>query len=186
MEGLVEVIFENDHTRLTYAIAGMFVFGMLLCFQKVRFVSRELNKAQQKSPPPKSYAARFLAETIKHDAGSRANTAQRYDLKLSSHISMIRYIKGVLVLLGLIGTVIGFIIALSGVDPATASDISSMPKMVSIMIAGMSVALNTTLVGSVLAVWLGFNYQILSTATSHLLSALIKLGEAHAQQSHQA
>jgi hypothetical protein len=37
--------------------------------------------------------------------------------------------------------VIGFIIALSGVDPATAGDVNAIGPMVSALIGGMSVAL---------------------------------------------
>ena len=50
-----------------------------------------------------------------------------------------------LVILGLIGTVIGFIIALSGVDGSVSSNPEEVSKMVSTLIQGMSVALYTTL-----------------------------------------
>ena len=55
---------------------------------------------------------------------------------------------------GLIGTVVGFIIALSGVDPARADDLNATKEMVAILIAGMSTALYTTLLGALANLWL--------------------------------
>ena len=82
-----------------------------------------------------------------------------------------------LTVLGLIGTVLGFIIALSGVDPDVASNPSAISPMVAQLIEGMSVALYTTLVGSILSVWLGLIYQMLATGTSNLVSQIIELSE---------
>ena len=65
------------------------------------------------------------------------------------------------VILGLIGTDIGFIIALSGVDGRVSSNPEEVSKMVSTLIQGMSVALYTTLVGSICSVWLNICYQIM-------------------------
>ena len=86
-----------------------------------------------------------------------------------------------LVLLGLIGTVIGFIIALSGVRPEVVSDVGAIGPMVSTLISGMSVALYTTLVGSLLNVWLMVNVRLLEGGTVKLLTATIELGERHAR-----
>ncbi len=91
---------------------------------------------------------------------------------------MIRQIANGLVFLGLIGTVIGFIIALSGVDPNAATEIDSVANMVATLISGMSVALYTTLVGAVLYVWLTINHRILTSGSVNLIGAIIELGEA--------
>ena len=91
-----------------------------------------------------------------------------------------RHLAGSLVFLGLIGTVIGFIIALSGVDPTKVADAENIAPMVSALIGGMSTALVTTLVGSVLNIWLMANYQMLATGTAHLINAIVELGEDRA------
>ena len=83
-------------------------------------------------------------------------------------------------LLGLIGTVVGFIIALSGVRPEVVSDVGAIGPMVSTLIGGMSVALYTTLVGSLLNVWLMVNVRLLEGGTVKLLTATVELGERHA------
>jgi hypothetical protein len=74
--------------------------------------------------------------------------------------------------------VIGFIIALSGVDASAVSDVGSIGPMVSTLIEGMAVALYTTLVGSIFHVWLLVNYQLLATGTVNLVNAIIERAEA--------
>src|ERR687891_287490 len=121
------------------------------------------------------------ALTQGRDGQSRSLLASSLKLKLAARIAPVRHIANSLVLLGLIGTVIGFIIALSGVRPEVASDVAAIGPMVSTLISGMSVALYTTLVGSLLHVWLMVNVRLLEGGTVKLLTATVELGERHAQ-----
>ena len=109
-----------------------------------------------------------------------AMTAAALRLKLTHRIAVVRQIAASLVLLGLIGTVVGFIIALSGVEPDQAADVKAISTKVSNLIAGMSTALYTTLVGSVLNVWLMANYHLLAGGTVKLISGLLEFGEENA------
>lgn len=74
----------------------------------------------------------------------------------------VRWIGGTLVFLGLLGTVVGFIVALSGVDPQKAGDVAAISPMVSALLRGMATALYTTLVGSVAYLWLSVNAYVLA------------------------
>ena len=56
-----------------------------------------------------------------------------------------------------------------------------LDSMVSTLISGMSTALYTTLVGSVLNVWLMINYHVLAGGTVRLITALLEFGEEHAR-----
>ena len=71
-------------------------------------------------------------------------------LKVSNRIAFVNYKANSLVFLGLVGTVIGFIVALSGVDPGTISIAKVVGPLVANLIQGMSIALYTTPVGAVL------------------------------------
>jgi len=93
-------------------------------------------------------------------------------LRLSHRMSVVKHLANTLVLLGLIGTVLGFIIALSGVNPDEAANVDSIAPMVSTLISGMSTALYTTLVGSIFNVWLTANFQMLSSGTVQLISSI--------------
>jgi hypothetical protein len=77
--------------------------------------------------------------------------------------------------------VLGFVIALSGVNPEAAGDVRAIAPMVTALISGMSVALYTTLVGAVLHLWLMVNYRFLAGGAVKLATSLVALGEANAE-----
>jgi hypothetical protein len=103
------------------------------------------------------------------------------NMAIADRIIVVRYIANSLVLLGLIGTVLGFIIALSAVDPSAAGDVQAIEPMVTQLIQGMSVALYTTLVGAVLNLWLTVNYRLLASGGVKLVAKITALGEARAR-----
>jgi hypothetical protein len=177
LKGWLAILVVGDTTHLVAAITGVFVVGLALCARNALQLSGELNQVRQHQPRPASRVARYLDSTAGRDAQSRTILASTLKLKLASRIAPIRHVANSLVFLGLIGTVIGFIIALAGVDPESAADVSSIGPMVSTLIDGMSVALHTTLVGSVLNVWLMINYRLVEGGTVRLLTAIIELGE---------
>ena len=178
-QGLVAKVINSDVTNMVILISVVFIVGLILSGYRVWKVSKQLNAAYEFDPKQRSRAADFLRKSKGKDAGTRANLGQALRLKLFSRIVHIRYIASSLTILGLIGTVLGFIIALSGVDPEVASNPSAISPMVTQLIEGMSVALYTTLVGSILSVWLGLIYQMLATGTSNLVSKIIELAESN-------
>ena len=179
-QGWVDIVFSADTTGLCFAIFAAFVVGLVICGAKVWQASAEINRAKVSDRRLATRVGRYLSEVDGHDADSRALTASMLRIKLFSRIAMVRQIANTLVVLGLIGTVIGFIIALSGVRPETAGDPSAIGPMVSTLISGMSVALYTTLVGSVFNVWLMIAYQVLATGTVNMFTAIVQAGERDA------
>ena len=175
--GLVSRVIEADSTHLVLVIAGVFVIGLALACWHVFETSREINRARSLDPAPGSIAASYLAKTAGKDAQSRQILGSSLRLKLSQRITLVRHIGNSLVFLGLIGTVIGFIIALSGIEADAVADIGAVAPMVSTLIDGMSVALFTTLVGAVFHVWLTMCYQVLATGTVNLANAIIETAE---------
>jgi MotA/TolQ/ExbB proton channel family len=181
MQGWIGTILAADSTGLTVAIFGVFLGGLALAAGKLRSISCELDGVRYFDPCKRSLAIRYLSEIVGRSSGSRAITASALRVKLVERTAIVRHLANSLVLLGLIGTVVGFIIALSGVDPEQASDVRSVAPMVSELIRGMSVALYTTLVGSVLNLWLMVNYRLLASGTVQLATELIALGEHNAR-----
>lgn len=179
-QGWVDTVLSSDDTGLSLGIFFVFLAGLGICTQRVLRVSIELEQAWARRPDPASRAARYLESVANRDAGSRSIAASQLKLVLSNRIAIVLHIANSLVLLGLVGTVIGFIIALSGVDPEAAGNVDSIAPMVAELIHGMSVALYTTLVGAVLHLWLKINYFMLSGGTVRLLDRLVGRGEAHA------
>ncbi len=180
-QGWVHRVFIADRTHLAVVIFFVFLAGLVICAWKVWQTSRELNDVRSFDPESPSNAAHYIAPLIDRDAESRANLTGALRMKLSHRIAVVRNIANSLVILGLIGTVLGFIIALSGVDPENASDVSAISPMVAKLIEGMSTALYTTLVGAVLNVWLMANHQLLAGGTVKLIAGLVMASESHAR-----
>ena len=82
-----------------------------------------------------------------------------------------------LILLGLIGTVVGFVIAVSGLGDSLAGgeNLQRIQGVLGQIVTGMGVALFTTLVGSVLGgLWLQLHYQMLARAIGGLMADIVE------------
>jgi hypothetical protein len=180
-QGWIKMIFGADTGGYSLAIVAVFLVGLAWSAQRALQISRELNEVKRLQVHPKAPLPEYLRLSDGRDAQSRALLASTLRLKLASRIAPIRHIANSLVLLGLIGTVIGFVIALSGVRPELAADIKSIGPMVSTLISGMSIALHTTLVGSLLHLWLMVNVRLLEGGSVKLLTATVEAGERHAR-----
>lgn len=86
-------------------------------------------------------------------------------IEKNAHIAdMVNWI----VTIGLIGTVIGFAGALYGISIEDIANESGIRKIIINMMEGITLAINTTIVGAVLALWLDIIRRIIQTATSYL------------------
>jgi hypothetical protein len=179
LQGWVHQVLLGDQSRLSVVIVAVFLGGLAFCTFRVWQTSRDLNQVKAFNPLVPSTTAEYIAKLRGRSVESRSTLASTLRLKLSQRIAAVRHTAGSLVFLGLIGTVVGFIIALSGVDPETASDVQSIAPMVSTLIEGLSTALYTTLVGAVLNVWLMVDYHLLAGGTVKLITALVEFGEDH-------
>jgi MotA/TolQ/ExbB proton channel family len=180
-QGWIGMIFAADTGAYSLAIVAVFLVGLMWSAQRALQVSRELNEVKRVQAHPRAALPEYLRLSEGRDGQSRALLASTLRLKLASRIAPIRHIANSLVLLGLIGTVIGFVVALSGVRPELASDVNSIGPMVSTLISGMSIALHTTLVGSLLHLWLMVNVRLLEGGSVKLLTATVEAGERHAR-----
>jgi hypothetical protein len=169
--GGIDLIIVADKTYLSFLIFGVFVYGLILSGIKIFDTSSEINFVKTDPDKSKWYS---MIQQLRFDDVSSPEIVESLKLRLFSKISSISWFANSLVLMGLIGTVIGFIIALSGVDPTLVSDVSAIGKMVSTLISGLGTALYTTLVGSVLNLWLSANYRLISNGTATLMAILLE------------
>ena len=174
LNGWVDMVLAADKTYISVLIFAVFIWGLLIAGVRIFKTSKEINHAKERSEKSK------WAKLVNNMHSERMDPSQIIEalkLKMFARISIVKWLANALVLMGLIGTVIGFIIALSGVDPATAGDINVIGKMVATLISGMGTALYTTLVGAVTNLWLMANYHILSEGTANLLATLLESKE---------
>ncbi len=181
LQGWLDGVLGAHLVELSAVIFMVFLYGLGLCGAKIWRHGVELDAVTAGTPSPETRVGRYLSLARDADAESRSIHLGALRLKLTDRIVGVRHVANSLIFLGLIGTVIGFIIALSGVDPEAASEVENVQAMVSALISGMSVAMNTTLVGAVLYVWLNLSHRILVTGTVDLIDATIELGESRAR-----
>ena len=74
--------------------------------------------------------------------------------------------------LGIMGTVIGFILMLGSLTDLNSVDITVMQTLLAEMSAGMKVALYTTLTGLIAGILLNFKFNALDWAVDHLVNDL--------------
>lgn len=180
LQGWLGPILAADETRLCLLIVGVFLIGLGLAAEKALMLSHELNELDRGAAGSDSKVGGYLAAIAGRDAQVRANLAAALKLKLAYRIAAVRHVASSLVLLGLIGTVVGFVIALSGVNPDTVADVAAIGPMVSTLLEGMGVALYTTLIGSVLNIWLMVNHRLIEGGAVHLVTHLVEEGERRA------
>jgi biopolymer transport protein ExbB/TolQ len=167
LNGWIDRIVQADSSRIVLLIFFLFLIGLAATAWRIEKVATELDHVAQ----GRGGRLDLYRQAMVRVGG--ANATRALELRLFGRIVFIRQIGNALVMLGLIGTVVGFVQALNGVDPGRAGDVSSIGAMVGTMIEGMGVALYTTLVGSVLNLWLTANYQLLATGTANLAATLI-------------
>lgn len=169
--GYLDELIQTDTTHLCAAIAGYFVVGVAMTAGKAAWLARELDGE------PGTKTADFLDACRSAKPEARAQLAAVFEVKLSERIVEVRHIATNLVILGLIGTVLGILLALTGIDPSTASDTNAISGMVATLVAGFRVAFYTTLVGSVLNLVLVRNYRLLESAAAKVWTHAVERSE---------
>lgn len=81
--------------------------------------------------------------------------------------------------LGLLGTVIGFILMLGAVTDISDFDVGTMQGMLRDMSGGMRVALFTTLSGLIGGILLGMQYHLVDRGADELLATITEVSEVY-------
>lgn len=92
------------------------------------------------------------------------------DTRLRSTYSFGFLVADLMLKLGLLGTVIGFIIMLGSLSNLNSVDITVMQTLLAEMSSGMKVALYTTLTGMLAGITLNIKFNLLDWAVDHLVN----------------
>ena len=131
------LLWNKDATKLSYVLLLLFVFMSVWCGYKTWRVSVFLD----------------------------SNKTEKYIIEKIEHLMEVGWFTSDLCLsIGMMGTVIGFIMMLSGFSNVNVEDLSTVQGMIKGLGAGMSTALYTTLTGLVCSALLKIQYFNLSQA----------------------
>lgn len=126
------------------------------------------------------YMRDLVGGTPNDDAADGAEKETSYILevyadRLRSPVDLGWYIVDILIRLGLIGTIIGFILILGALADGPIPTGDNIQALLITMSGGMGTALYTTLAGLVTATLLGAQYMVLSRGVERLIDLLIQI-----------
>lgn len=198
--GLIRLMVASDRTYLSSLIVVLYAGASLHCLWRTIVVSREGDAGRRAAnrietcgadlaaiDDPATLPQGLIGDHIR-DLALKARTQGRgpldQTLLLRSLADRLRGSNGfggfasdTLMKLGLLGTIIGFIIMLAPIAGLDASDKSMMKSSMGLMSDGMAVAMYTTLAGLVGSILLKIQYYMLDSATAKVFSRAVTLTE---------
>jgi biopolymer transport protein ExbB/TolQ len=206
-EQLLQQLLESDQSYLSAAILALFLLASVDAGRRAHHLGRELSAAIALSARCRGgerlftqgpsgeivFAApqhagsfahhhlQLLAEkTVQHGGLCHQDLLlERLENALGRGHETGWFLADLMVRLGLLGTVIGFIFMLGSVAHVSSVDIHALQELLTNMSGGMRIALYTTLTGLGAGMLLGLQYRLLDQAVDRLMAEIIELSEVH-------
>lgn len=202
--GLFRVLWEADRSHISQVILAALALGTFHAGYCARNMSWETDEARRirtglatgaeaahdtlaRAPDERgSLVARHL-DALRTSANclavregvEQASLVQVLERRVRASYDFGWFLADLMLKLGILGTVVGFIFMLSSVATLEHFDVATMQTLLTRMSSGMGVALYTTLCGLVAGIILGFQYQLLDRGANHLVSEVTELAEVY-------
>jgi hypothetical protein len=199
--GLIHLMVVSDRTYISSVICVLYIGASVHCLWRTIAIGREGDAGRRAARGIEAGEVNFAADGADalpddliadhiRDLTRKARTqgAGRLDqtLLLRSLADRLRGSNGfgafasdTLMKLGLLGTIIGFIIMLAPIAGLDAGDRTLLKSSMGLMGDGMAVAMYTTLAGLVGSILLKIQYFMLDAATARVFSHAVRLTETH-------
>jgi hypothetical protein len=165
--GFISNIFQADISYISSLITFIVIFYLFQCgyyLNKLRdavyFLDKEIN-SDSNNIFIMIYRDYQLTNNISKD--NKTSSQEDFKLKLYEFADNGFFVSDLLLKLGIIGTVIGFIIMLSSLSAIDEMNLSKMNNLLLSMSTGMKVALYTTLTGLIGSILLSIQYNFLES-----------------------
>ena len=165
--GFISNIFQADISYISSLITFIVIFYLFQCgyyLNKLRdavyFLDKEIN-SDSNNIFIIIYRDYQLTNNISKD--NKTSSQEDFKLKLYEFADNGFFVSDLLLKLGIIGTVIGFIIMLSSLSAIDEMNLSKMNNLLLSMSTGMKVALYTTLTGLIGSILLSIQYNFLES-----------------------
>jgi len=199
--GFIHLMVASDRTYISSVIAVLYIAASLHCLWRTVIITGEGDAGRRAAATIEADVANLtgagadaLPEGIVPDhirdlvRKARTQGGGHIDqtLLLRSLADRLRGSNGfgafasdTLMKLGLLGTIIGFIIMLAPIAGLDAADRTLLRSSMGLMGDGMAVAMYTTLAGLVGSILLKVQYYMLDSATGRVFSHAVRLTETH-------
>jgi MotA/TolQ/ExbB proton channel family protein len=201
--GLIQQMVVGDRTHISSLIALLYIGASLHCLWRTLVISREDHAAQQMAALVAKDSRRVFDGQIAGDSlperlvashirnlvtKARLQSGLRLDqtlllrglagrLRGSNHFGS--FASDTLMKLGLLGTIVGFIMMLAPIAGLDADNRGALKSSMTLMSDGMAVAMYTTLAGLVGSILLKIQYYMLDDATNRLFNFAVAMTEVH-------
>ena len=183
--GFISELFENDISFISpvilfiFAVSTIFVGYQVnllqICINTLKISDDILNiETSSKTKQQNYYIACIYELSEQANESNLSNMHELLELRLSKYLRIVSFIVDLLIRLGLVGTVIGFILMLQSVTLIENFDIGLMQDLMKNMSTGMMVALYTTLTGLITAIVLMLQNKYLELLLIDLYSLVSK------------
>lgn len=168
IKGWVSLVLERDTSGISATIFVLFLFGLVLCYFRVRALNANFDDlANNRGERLMKY--RQVARI------SQSNATEALKLVLGRKLMWVNTILYHLPALGLLGTVLGIAMGLEGSVMQNAESIADVvDKVFFQIVAGLSIAFYTTIVGVVFMIWLGVNVKLLEIESVRFIHEMLE------------
>lgn len=204
--GLFHLMFSADKTYISAIITALYAATTAHCFVRTMAISREMDCAHRVAAivkrSPEGY--QVVGQNVVTADGGRLppgavtnhirNLIQKAKLQGHNRLDQTLLLRGLadtlrgpnqlgsfasdsLMKLGLLGTIIGFIIMLAPIAGLNAADRASVQNSMGLMSDGMAIAMYTTLTGLIGSVLVQTQYYLLDEATAKVFGLATDLTE---------
>ena len=182
-QGFVQLALSSDRSGISYLILGIYVIASIHWLWLARSLSIERNgfsamqaalERGEPAPPVHGSLLGGLLERLeqKRETGDATVLVEAFGDELANGHALGHFLSDVLLRLGLLGTIVGFILMLLPMAELKGFDASMMQSLLTAMSGGMAVALYTTLAGLITSTLLKVQYHMLDTAVARLVTRL--------------
>ncbi len=170
-QGWIGHLLQVDVSRVSLLILLIYVLATLWFLGIAYHTSqRYLDLAQPGQAASPLIRGFFQDMTRVDEQEKRLSLLEVLDNRLRSGYAFGFIVADMMLKLGLLGTVIGFIFMLGSLNDLNSIDITVMQSLLAEMSSGMKVALYTTLVGMLSGILLNLKFNLLDWSVDHLLN----------------
>jgi hypothetical protein len=172
--GLLQVLLAEDYSFISRAILGIYLVASFHIMMVSYYLAIECNDLNEDTSSGKlhSNVQRYfslLQQPSSESDDSSEMLIEVLDGRCRGQFRFGYVVADLMLKLGLLGTVIGFIFMLGSLVDLNSIDINVMQNLLTQMSGGMKVALFTTLTGMSCGVLLNIKYQLLDWSVDNLL-----------------
>lgn len=169
--GLVAVVIEGDKSQISKVIAGLWIVSSVYWLYLSKIISEERNSFENMEfNNKKLLVSRFFNSLEKNE--NKDVLINAFESEFEKKISYGVIASDIALKLGLLGTIIGFILMLKPIADLNSTSPENLKIALSSMSSGMAVALYTTLTGLIISTLLRIQFHFSATLIISLLNDL--------------